>query len=47
MEIVPKKLHAVFANLCSSQSIHEVIRKDAAKYKLNPAGSRKDIILFK
>ncbi|MEK3979016.1 MarR family transcriptional regulator [Psychrobacillus sp. FSL K6-2836] len=36
MELTPIKLNAVSFILRASQSIQEVIRKDAAKYELNP-----------
>ncbi|WP_419960808.1 MarR family winged helix-turn-helix transcriptional regulator [Psychrobacillus sp. BM2] len=36
MELATKKLNAVSVILRASQSIQEVIRKDAARYELNP-----------
>ncbi len=36
MELAPKKLNAVSVILRASQSIQDVIRKDAARYELNP-----------
>ncbi|QUG40251.1 MarR family transcriptional regulator [Psychrobacillus sp. INOP01] len=36
MELAPIKLNAVSVILRTSQSIQEVIRKDAARYELNP-----------
>lgn len=36
MELAPIKLNAVSVILLTSQSIQEVIRKDAARYELNP-----------
>ena len=36
MEIATEKLNAVSVILRASQSIQEVIRKDAAKYEMNP-----------
>lgn len=37
MELAKEKLNAVSAILRASQSIQEVIRKDAARYDLNPS----------